>query len=79
MTVALDVFFQSDIERSILAGLVATIQTAQASGNNVEFLRGALCAYQHQANMVGLDWPTLLGDARKRLDAGSDTYLLAKI
>ena len=54
---ALDVFFREDIERSILAGLVAMAQTAKAGDvYNVEFLTGAVVAFQHQAHTFGLDW-----------------------
>jgi hypothetical protein len=65
---ALDVFFKSDIQATILAGLVSTIATAQASGTfNTEYLRGALAAYQHQALVVGCDWQGIVSVARQAL------------
>ena len=64
---ALDVYFVSDLRAAVLAGMVATITTAHASGQNVEYLRGALCAFQHQALNFGIDWPALLSDARRAI------------
>lgn len=68
---ALDVYLRRDINAAILAGLVVTMKAAQAAGNNVEYLRGALAAYQGQALAFNLSWPGILSQARQELDAGN--------
>ena len=68
---AFDVFFPSDLERSILAGLVLMVQTARAGDvYNVEFLTGAVAAFQHQAHTFGLDW--LFIEEKAKLLLGRD-------
>jgi hypothetical protein len=63
----IDVYFQSDIRAAILAGLVLCVHTARATGDNVEFLRGAVAAYQHMALAFKIPWSGLLTTARGSL------------
>lgn len=64
---AINVYFQDDIAGTILAGVVLAVQSARACGDNVEFLRGALVAYQHQALMFQIEWPGIVDRARECL------------
>ena len=74
-------YYNEDIvttENLILAGLVAMVNATRAAGNNVEYLCGAIDAYQHQALAMGIDWPRLLDNARHELDAGG-LFLLDRV
>jgi len=74
-------YYNEDIvttDNLILAGLVTMVNATRAAGNNVEYLCGAIDAYQHQALCAGLDWSALLEQARRELDAGG-LFLLDQV
>lgn len=73
----LDIYFREDIEGAILAGLVLVVQTARATGDNVEFLRGALVAYQNLALAYRIPWDGLLDQARAAI--GGDLGMLLDV
>lgn len=75
----LDIYFRSDLRGVLLAGLVLCVRTAQATGANLEFLRGALVAYQHQALAFQIGWPSLLASARAALGDGIGALLDAAV
>ena len=61
---AFNVYFPEDIAGACLAGMVQAVRTARACGDNVEYLRGALGAYQHQALTFQIEWPGIVARAR---------------
>lgn len=62
---AIDVYFKSEIQNSIVAGIV--LAARMTAGQDVEFLRGILALAQHQALAFGLSWQALVADARQNL------------
>lgn len=67
---ALNVYFREDVRSAILAGLVATVSAARASGQNVEYLRGALAGFQHQALAFGILWQGARRDEYDHVEVG---------
>ena len=68
---ALDVYFQQDVRRNIVAVTVAMLSAAAAHGvTNVEYCRGVLDTSRAQALNHGMPWAEILGDLRAAL---SDT------
>jgi hypothetical protein len=70
--VALDVYFQQDVRRNIVAVTVAMLSSAAAHGiTNVEYCRGVLDTSRAQALNHGMPWSEILADLRAALgDAG---------
>jgi hypothetical protein len=62
---ALDVWFKSDIQAAILAGVVLTVRAN--GGRDLDYLRGALDNAEHTATTFMLDWPELVRQARGQL------------
>ena len=69
---ALDVYFQQDVRRNIVAVAVAMLSSAAAHGiTNVEYCRGVLDTSRAQALNHGMPWSEILTDLRAALgDAG---------
>ena len=57
----MNTYLDTEIRAGILAGLV---QAFVADTGNVEFLRGTVAAYQHQALTFGLDWRGIVTEAK---------------
>jgi len=62
--------FIDEVGARLLAGVVLAVRCAQETGGNIDFLRGALTLAEHQALICGLDWASMLANAREAL--GSD-------
>ena len=79
---ALDVYFQQDVRRNIVAVTVAMLSAAAAHGvTNVEYCRGVLDTSRAQALNHGMPWAEILGDLRAALgdaDQGDVLEHLAK-
>lgn len=69
---ALDVYFQQDVRRNIVAVTVAMLSAAAAHGvTNVEYCRGVLDTSRAQALNHGISWAELSEELRGSLeDAG---------
>lgn len=74
---ALDVYFKEDIRAAILAGVVLTLQANEE--RNTDFVRGAVMAFQHQAQAFGIGWMPLLAEARQALSGDSLAFVLDAI
>lgn len=76
---ALDVYFQQDVRRNIVAVAVAMLSSAAAHGiTNVEYCRGVLDTSRAQALNHGMPWAEILGDLQAALgDAGRGELLEA--
>ena len=74
---ALDVYFQQDIRRNVVAVAVAMLSAAAAHGvTNVEYCRGVLDTSRAQALNHGMPWSEILGELRAALnDAGRGDLL----
>lgn len=57
----MNAYLDTEIRSSILAGLVLAFTS---NAGNVEFLRGAVAAYQHQALTFGLNWSGIVTEAK---------------
>jgi hypothetical protein len=65
---ALDVYFQQDVRRNIVAVAVAMLSASAAHGvTNVEYCRGVLDTSRAQALNHGMSWSEILGDLREAL------------
>jgi hypothetical protein len=74
---ALDVYFQQDVRRNIVAVTVAMLSASAAHGlTNVEYCRGVLDTSRAQALNHGMPWPEIVKELRGSLaDAGQETLL----
>lgn len=74
---ALDVYFQQDVRRNIVAVAVAMLSAAVAHGvTNVEYCRGVLDTSRAQALNHGMAWSEILADLRAAMtDAGNAEVL----
>ena len=60
---ALDVYFQQDVRRNIIAVAVAMLSTSAAHGvTNVEYCRGVLDTSRAQALNHGIPWSDMQAD-----------------
>jgi len=67
-----NIVLKSDIQATILAGVVLTIRCARQQGSDPRFVAGVLAIAEHNAHALGLDWPGILDDLFAALgdDAG---------
>ncbi|MBL7202002.1 MAG: hypothetical protein ISS56_17830 [Anaerolineae bacterium] len=74
---ALDVYFQQDVRRNIVAVAVAMLSAAAAHGvTNVEYCRGVLDTSRAQALNHGMPWSEILKELRGALVDGGRGELL---
>ncbi len=66
---ALDVYFKDDIAQGIISGLYAMLSANR--GKDIEFLSGAICAYQQQSSLYGLKWPAIEKEVSELLGVNS--------
>ena len=64
---ALEVIFRTDLQNVIVAGLVAQLSSARASGTNVEYIRGCVDSARCMALAIGADWSAIAGRVRLRI------------
>jgi len=60
-----------EVEAHILAGIVFAVRFSQSQGAHVQFISGALAMAEHSALAAEIDWPDLIGKAKRAL--GSST------
>ncbi len=74
---ALDVYFQQDIRRNIVAVAVAMLSSAAAHGiTNIEYCRGVLDTSRAQALNHGMPWTEILTDLRAAMGEAGRGELL---
>lgn len=68
---SLDVYFVSDIRRSIVSNVVVAVETAIANGlGNADHLAGILTLAKGMAVNFGIPWTFVINDARLALGTG---------
>lgn len=71
--------FKHEIQAGLVGAVVFVVRCAQRQGGDVMFLSGALALAEHRALVEGLDWKTMLSEARISLGAGTEQLLDAAL
>lgn len=73
---AVGAYVVGDIRNIIIAGVVLTLQTAQAHGyGNVEFIDGIVTLAKHQAHSFGIPWSLIKHEALASLGRSYEELL----